>query len=136
MRWRLTTSTGKNYGLFNTHERAERFATGVLMGLDEPDYVSITREPDSSFYTWLGDSIGRSDLPACVSILDQFGQHREYSVFEVLSRAHEINARGLNRIVSALRLFASTGQLHPDDLAAWREVEDEFPICYRTGEVL
>ncbi|MFM0363723.1 hypothetical protein [Paraburkholderia sediminicola] len=130
-RWRLTTSTGKNYGLFNTHERASRFADGVLMGLEESDYVSIKPIRSTGYDTWLGDSIGLGDTPACISLIDQFGQHYETTVANVLHRASDVDARGLGRIVSALRLMADVGELHADDLAAWRKHEAEYPI--RTG---
>lgn len=136
-RYRLTTSTGKSYGLFNTHERAVRFSEGVLMGLDASDYVSITPIRDSAYDTWLGDDLGcSSGKPARIHMRDQFGRRQKSSVRNVLLRAADMDAYGLGRVVSALRLFAGTGRLHPDDLAAWREVEDEFPVCSRTGEVL
>jgi hypothetical protein len=128
-RWRLTTSTGKSYGLFNTHERAARFAEGVLMGLDASDYVSIKVVRSASYNTWLGDDIGcSSGKRARIHLCDQFGRQQETSVRNVLLQAANMDAYGLGRVVSALRFFASTGELHADDLAVWREVEADFPI--------
>jgi hypothetical protein len=134
-RWRLTTSTGKDYGLFNTHERASRFADGVLMGLEESDYVSIKPIRSTGYDTWLGDSIGLGDTPACISLIDQFGRPYETTVAIVLHRASDIDARGLTRIISALRLMADLGELHADDLAAWRMHEADYPI-WTGGETL
>jgi len=128
-----TTSTGQNYGLFNTHDRAARFGEGVLMSLEESEYVSIKLVRSTGYDTWLGDNIGFSDAPAQIHLRDQFGKERYASVGNVLSRAADLDAYGLTRIVLALR--ACSDQLHPSDLAAWRAAEDQFPIFQR-GEVL
>lgn len=128
-RWRLATSAGKNYGLFNTHERAARFSVGVQMDLDESDCVFIELERSTGYNIWLGDNIGCSSRrPARILWRDQFGQQQTSSVKNVLSRAADIDAYGITRVVSALRLWAAQGGLHADDLAAWRAVEVDYPI--------
>lgn len=136
-RWRLTLSTGRRYGLFTSHAKAARFADGVLMDFDENDtvYASITCVRSASHFKWQGDCIGLGDGPAIVTLRDEFGGLHDLSVAAVLLRASEIDPYGLGRVVSALRLMADLEELHPDDLAAWREVEDQFPVFQR-GEVL
>lgn len=130
-RWKVTTSTGRNYGLFTSHDKAALFAEGVRMSLadeaNESDYVSIRYMRDAAYDTWLGDNIGCSaGRPARIEVRDQFGIKRRLSVKAVLSIARDLDAQGLTRVVLGLR--AAAEQLHPDDLAAWREHEDEYPL--------
>jgi hypothetical protein len=135
-RYSVTDSTGRNYGLFTSHSKANTFANGVLMSLDDDDaHVSIRAERGTNFYVWCGDNIGCGDGPAIVRLSNEFGSQSMYSVRRIFELASMIDERGITRIVSALRLMADVGKLHPDDLSAWREVEAEFPVFQR-GEVL
>lgn len=129
-RYRVKDSNGRNYGLFTSHEKASKFADGVLWGMGDGDvHMSIQTVRDGNFFVWDGDSIGCSgDSPAIVMLHNDFGWQSTHSVREVLRMPHMIDAYGLSRIVSALRLIADLGELNPDDLAAWREVEGEFPV--------
>lgn len=130
-RWRMSLSTGRIYGLFTSHEKANKFADGVLMNFDEGDRVEalITRVEQAAYFTWQGDNIGCGDGAAVVHFVDQFGGALYLNVAETLRQADQIDGYGLTRIV--LALHACADQLHPDDLAAWREHEAEYPI--RTG---
>ncbi|MFL9930861.1 hypothetical protein P0D88_16740 [Paraburkholderia sp. RL18-103-BIB-C] len=85
---------------------------------------------------WRGDDIGLGDKPAIIHLVDNSGCLRSHTVAETLALRGSVDAYGLGRVVSALRLFAGTGELHPDDLAAWREVEDEFPVIELCGRDL
>ncbi|MBN3788316.1 hypothetical protein [Burkholderia sp. Ac-20353] len=137
-RYRVKDSTGRNYGLFTSHAKAVIFADGVLASLDENEndvYVTIKAERDANFFVWDGDNIGLGDGPATVILHDEFGSQLLRSVRQILAMASMIDARGMTRIVSALRHFGDTGELHPDDLAAWQEVKDDLPVFTR-GEVL
>jgi len=130
-RYHVKDSSGRNYGLFTSHEKASLFANGVLGCMeDDGAYTCIQTVRDGNFFVWDGDSIGCSrDSPAIVMLHNDFGSQSMRSVREVLAMPHMIDAYGLGRIVSALHLLANVGDLHPDDLAAWREVEGEFPIA-------
>jgi hypothetical protein len=130
-RWRLSLSNGRSYGLFTSHEKANKFADGVLMNFDEGDPVEaiITCIRQAAYFTWQGDDIGCGDAAATIHFKDQFGILRSFDVAETLRCAERIDRYGLTRIVLALRVCAD--QLHPDDLAAWLEHEAEYPI--RTG---
>lgn len=136
-RYRVKDSNGRNYGLFTSHEKANTFANGVLMSLDDDDaHMNIQAVRDTNFYVWVGDNIGVGDGPASVLLHNEFGSQSMHSVRRVLAMTPMIDAYGFGRIVSALRLMADIGELHPDDLAAWREVEDEFPIIELCGRDL
>lgn len=130
-RWRLSLSTGRTFGLFTSHEKASKFADGVLMHFDEGDPVEaiITRVEQAAYLTWQGDDIGCGDGMAVIHFNDQFGSLLSLTVAETLRRADEIDGYGLTRVVIALWVCAD--QLHPDDLAAWLEHKADYPI--RTG---
>ncbi|MGF6664978.1 hypothetical protein QF000_006646 [Paraburkholderia atlantica] len=134
-RYSVKDSEGHNYGLFTSHSKASGFADGVQTSLDHDGYVSIKAERDTNFFAWHGDNIGFGDGPAIVILRNEFGHQCLRSVRQALAIAPMIDAYGLGRIVTALRHMASLDELHPDDLAAWREVETEFPVFQR-GEVL
>jgi hypothetical protein len=133
--WRVTTAV-RSYGLFNSHRQASRFADGLLLYPEHADSIRITRVESASHLIWQGDSIGLGSDPAIIQFLDDFGILRTFTVADALNHRKDVDPRGLGRIVSALRLMAGLGELHSEDLAAWREVEDEFPIYSRIEEVL
>jgi hypothetical protein len=135
-RYSVVDSSSRNYGLFTSYAKAETFANGVLMSLEEEGaYVSIRPVRGTNFYVWCGDNIGCGNGPASVLLSNDFGSQSSHSVRRIFELAPMIDAYGFSRVVSALRLMADLGELHPEDLSAWREVEDEFPVFQR-GEVL
>lgn len=130
--WRVRTSTGVNCGLFTSAEKASVFAYGVSLD-GTKGAPEVKAEENSASFVWQGDDIGCSRAPAAIRVLDEFGQTRSLSVADALNMARLIDARGLARVVMALRACAS--RLHPNDLAAWDAHQDEYPI--RTnGEAL
>jgi hypothetical protein len=130
-RWRVSLSTGRTYGLFTSHEKAVKFADGVLMHFDEDDPVEaiIACVRQAAYFTWRGDDIGCGDGAAVIHFNDQFGSLLSLNVAETLRRADQIDGYGLTRVVLGLR--ACIDRLHSDDLAAWLEHREEYPI--RTG---
>jgi hypothetical protein len=134
-RWRVTTAI-RSYGLFNSHQQASRFADGLLLYPEHVDSILITRVESASHLIWQGDSIGTGSDPAVIQFLDDFGILRVFTVADALNHRTDVDPRGLGRIVSALRLMADLGELHPEDLAAWRAIQDEFPVIEPCGRNL
>jgi len=133
--WRVTTAV-RCYGLFNSHQQASRFADGLLLYPEHADSIRITRVESASHLIWQGDSIGSGSDLAIIQFLDDFGILRTFTVADALNHRKDIDARGLSRIASALRLMAGLGELHPEDLAAWHAVQDEFPVIELCGRDL
>lgn len=125
--WRVSTRV-RSYGLFPTPKNARRFADGLELFPEHAGSIEVSKIDSASHLVWRGDDIGLGDRPATIDFVDGFGILRSFSVAVSLAYRTQIDPRGLWRIVSALRLMSNSGELHPDDLAAWREVEDEFPI--------
>lgn len=115
----------------NTLVSTPDYAIGTFIGYSEWRPTGC-----ASPLVWRGDDISVGDGPAIIHLVDNSGFLRSHTVAETLALRGSVDGYGLGRVVSALRLFASTGKLHPDDLAAWHEVEEEFPVCSRVGEVL
>lgn len=136
-RWLVTMSTGRSFGLFDSHDHAASFAEGVRASFASQaaagDYISLRFMPGAGRDTWLGDNIGCSaGKPARIAIRDQFGIERSLSVAVALATAADLDAYGLTRVVLGLR--TSADRLHPADLAAWLAHEAEYPV--RAGDDL
>lgn len=135
VRWRVRTAV-RSYGLFDSHQQASRFADGLLLYPEHADSIWITRVEGASHLVWQGDDFGLGDRPAVIHLVDDFGILRSFTVADALNHRMHVDPRGLGRIVSALRLMADCGKLHPEDLAAWGAAADEFPVVELCGSNL
>ncbi|MGE6498627.1 hypothetical protein [Cupriavidus metallidurans] len=83
----------------------------------------------TSFLRWVGDNIGTQlGAPITIELLEQHGLHIHASVASTLILINRIKADERARILSALRNCAEHGELHPDDLQAYR-AWDEDQAC-------
>lgn len=79
--------------------------------------------------TWIGDDIACSDRPAHIDLRNSAGQCLSATVPQVLEMINDITDYGRERIISALRYTAQTGQLHPQDTDAFLRWEVAQPCA-------
>lgn len=112
-------------------------ATHILNECSQDD-MSITRNTGASCLHWIGDNIGQP-VGAKIEIVfaEADGTQIRASIAGMLIMSNRIQPDERRRIFSALRHQAERGELHPEDLHAYRawEKDNRTAAALNVGEV-
>lgn len=84
----------------------------------------MPRNVQTDTLKWIGDSLIDSGRPARIAFECADGTCRSLPLRDALAQAEWIDARGLQRVVSALDCSAARDELVDDDMIAWLSVRD------------